>query len=264
MRYDMPNSLPAHLATGSRQHAGWLRRRSVRLLAGTTLAITGCLAFALPAHAATVHAAAAPVGAGTAAASFTSAGVSPASLSSGAADAVSPVHVQSLAVSEAVPAPRIRRESFTAVPPDVTALLKQAAPQTDDPTVASTAAALGTEPGQRLAIVGTALNYLGAPYVLGGASHSGIDCSGLSMVAYAAVGVNLAHYVPTQDAAGHRVSAADAKPGDLLVFDDEEHVAIYLGNGKLVAAPEPGRNVQIEPLSKWSGIGYHFTRVLGD
>jgi len=230
--------MPSHLSLGANgSHAGWLRRRSARLLAGTTLAITGCLAFAIPANAV---------------------------VSSSAADTASPVHMQTLDVSDQIAAPRIVEESFTAVPPNVPQLLQQAAPQTDAATLASTSTALGDTPGERLKIVGAALAYLGTPYVLGGSSHSGIDCSGLTMQAYASVGVNLVHYVPTQDAAGHTVSAADAKPGDLIVFDNEEHVAVYLGGGQLVAAPEPGRDVQIEPVSAWSGIGYHFTRILGD
>lgn len=226
------------------QRHAWLRRRSARLLAGTTLAITGCLAIAVPAHAATVNAAAAP-----------------ASVTASSTDAAAG---QTLDISDRIAAPKIVRETFTALPPDVPALLQQAAPQTDAATLASTSAALGAMPGQRLSIVGAALSYLGTPYVLGGASHSGIDCSGLVLAAYQTVGMSFDHIVSAEDYAGHEVSAADAKPGDLIVFNNEKHIAIYLGNGELVAAREPGTLVQIEPVSKWSGIGYHFTRVLND
>ncbi|NNC12740.1 C40 family peptidase [Planctomonas sp. JC2975] len=117
-------------------------------------------------------------------------------------------------------------------------------------------------PSGRAAIVSTAMSYLGTPYVLGGASHSGIDCSGLTMVAYAAAGVGLAHYVPTQDAVGSRISAADARPGDLVVWDDEDHVGLYMGNGMVLHAPTEGRNVELDPLTQWASIPYHFTRLI--
>lgn len=114
--------------------------------------------------------------------------------------------------------------------------------------------------GARAAIVNTALSYLGTPYVLGGASHDGIDCSGLVMEAYAAAGIPLAHLVHLQDAAGTTIPESAAKPGDLVVFDDEEHIGIYLGNGTLIHAPDVGRDVTITTV--WQGVPHHFTRIL--
>ncbi len=114
--------------------------------------------------------------------------------------------------------------------------------------------------GARAAIINAALSYLGTPYVLGGASHSGIDCSGLVMDAYAAAGISLAHLVHLQDDAGTIIPESEAKPGDLVVFDDEEHIGIYLGNGTLIHAPDVGRDVSITTV--WQGVAHHFTRIL--
>ncbi|WP_349864932.1 C40 family peptidase [Leifsonia sp. WHRI 6310E] len=114
--------------------------------------------------------------------------------------------------------------------------------------------------GARAAIVNAALSYLGTPYVLGGASHSGIDCSGLVMQAYAAAGISLGHLVHLQDDAGTVIPESEAKPGDLVVFDDEEHIGIYLGNGTLIHAPDVGRDVSITTV--WQGVAHHFTRIL--
>lgn len=116
--------------------------------------------------------------------------------------------------------------------------------------------------GERATIVRTALDYFGDPYVLGGADHAGIDCSGLTMRAYAAVGIRMAHYVPTQDAMGVRITEAQAQPGDFVTFDDEEHIGIYLGNGMVLHAPATGRTVSIEAVSVWQSVGIHFTRIL--
>lgn len=116
--------------------------------------------------------------------------------------------------------------------------------------------------GVRATIVRTALDYFGDPYVLGGADHAGIDCSGLTMRAYAAVGISMAHYVPTQDAMGVRITEAQAQPGDFVTFDNEEHIGIYLGNGMVLHAPATGRTVSIEAVSVWQPMGIHFTRIL--
>ncbi|MFS0730035.1 NlpC/P60 family protein [Curtobacterium sp. 1P10AnD] len=113
--------------------------------------------------------------------------------------------------------------------------------------------------GDRATILATALQYLGDPYVEGGASHSGIDCSGLTMVAYAAVGIPLVHYVPTQDAAATTIPESEAKPGDLVVYDNEDHVGIYLGQGLVLQAPHPGEVVDIVPMYP---AAHHFARLL--
>lgn len=116
--------------------------------------------------------------------------------------------------------------------------------------------------GERQRIIATAMSYLGDPYVLGGASHEGIDCSGLVMMAYQSVGIQLDHLVSAQDAAGVTIPEAEAQPGDLVVFDDNEHIAIYLGNGVLIQAPKAGENVEIKVV--WQGIPHHFVRILPD
>ncbi|MDQ1583621.1 MAG: peptidoglycan DL-endopeptidase RipA [Microbacteriaceae bacterium] len=123
-------------------------------------------------------------------------------------------------------------------------------------TVIANALASG---GPRQTIVETALSYLGTPYVLDGSSHSGIDCSGLVMVAYAQVGIPLGHLVSAQDAVATTIPESEALPGDLVIFNDDAHIGIYLGGGLLIQAPEVGVPVQIVPV--W-GIAHHFARIL--
>jgi cell wall-associated NlpC family hydrolase len=113
--------------------------------------------------------------------------------------------------------------------------------------------------GDRATVLQTALQYLGDPYLEGGASHAGIDCSGLTMVAYQAVGIQLAHYVPTQDAVATTVPESEAAPGDMVVFDNEDHVGLYLGQGLVLQAPHPGEVVDIVPMYS---MAHHFARLL--
>jgi hypothetical protein len=89
--------------------------------------------------------------------------------------------------------------------------------------------------------------YLGVPYVWGGESRSGIDCSGLVQATYHSLGINLPRVAADQQHAGRPVaSLAQAQPGDLLFFGDPAyHVAIYLGHNQLIESPEPGKTVHI-------------------
>ena len=100
-------------------------------------------------------------------------------------------------------------------------------------------------------VVGIAMRYLGTPYVWGGASPSGFDCSGLVMYVYSQVGVSLPHSSYAQYAAGVPVSYGDLQPGDLVFFDGLGHVGIYVGGGNFIHAPHTGDVVKISSLSGW-------------
>jgi peptidoglycan DL-endopeptidase CwlO len=98
-------------------------------------------------------------------------------------------------------------------------------------------------------VVGIAMRYLGTPYVWGGASPSGFDCSGLVMYVYAQVGVSLPHNAAAQYGYGSAVSRSDLEPGDLVFFYGLGHVGIYIGGGSFIHAPHTGDVVKISSLS---------------
>lgn len=91
------------------------------------------------------------------------------------------------------------------------------------------------------AVVDYAKKFLNVPYVWGGHSPDGFDCSGFTMYVYAKFGVNLSHSANSQKNAGTYVSRANLKPGDLLCFDWKhdgtvDHVGIYIGNNQFIEA----------------------------
>ncbi|WP_191330455.1 C40 family peptidase [Frigoribacterium sp. ACAM 257] len=107
-------------------------------------------------------------------------------------------------------------------------------------------------------VLAVAMQYIGTPYVHGGEDPTKFDCSGLITFVYAQFGISLTHYVPTQDTEGTRVSAAEAVPGDLVVFDNLAHDGIYAGDGMILDAPKPGGLVSVRPI--WDSP-HHFVRI---
>ena len=118
-------------------------------------------------------------------------------------------------------------------------------------------------PSQYGGVVGIAMQYLGVPYVWGGASPSGFDCSGLTMYVYAQVGVSLPHYTGSQWQLGTPVSRAQLEPGDLVFFHGLSHEGIYIGNDQFIHAPHTGDVVKISSMSDaWYASGFDGGRRL--
>ncbi|HEY2072500.1 MAG TPA: NlpC/P60 family protein [Gaiellaceae bacterium] len=116
-------------------------------------------------------------------------------------------------------------------------------------------------PSQYTGVVGIAMQFLGVPYVWGGSSPSGFDCSGLVMYVYAQVGVSLPHYTGAQWQMGVPVAESDLEPGDLVFFDGLGHVGLYIGGGEFIHAPHTGDVVRIDSLSEgWYAATYDGAR----
>jgi peptidoglycan DL-endopeptidase CwlO len=99
-----------------------------------------------------------------------------------------------------------------------------------------------------------ALHYLGVPYLWGGSTPGGFDCSGLVMYVYAQLGISLPHYTVAQWNATEPISSSQMQPGDLVFFNGLGHVGIYIGNGQFVDAPHTGSVVRIDSLGSFGGF----------
>jgi len=92
---------------------------------------------------------------------------------------------------------------------------------------------------------------LGCPYVYGGTGpcHMGFDCSGLAQAAWAAAGVAIPRDTYEDWAELPHISASSLEPGDLILYDGEGHVAMYVGDGYIIDAPQTGLDVERIPMS---------------
>ena len=104
-------------------------------------------------------------------------------------------------------------------------------------------------PARYTGVVGIAMQYLGVPYVWGGSSPAGFDCSGFVMYVYAQVGVSLPHNAAMQYSYGVAVAHDQLEAGDLVFFHGLGHMGIYIGGDQFIHAPHTGDVVKISTLS---------------
>ena len=139
------------------------------------------------------------------------------------------------ALAEARAAETASRTGASAAPAEA------AAPAAETTAAAPAPAASGN------AIVDIAFRYVGTPYVWGGASPAGFDCSGFTWYVFQQLGISIPRSSSAQRNAGTVVSASEARPGDLVWWPG--HVGIYTGDGNHIAARNPSKPLQAGPIS---------------
>ena len=135
--------------------------------------------------------------------------------------------------------------------PEPVVTSSRTSPRTATTSTSSTAAATTTYEGAYSSatgerIVAIAKQYVGVPYVYGGATPAGFDCSGFTMYVFRKVGVKLPHSATGQMHKAHRISRSSARKGDLVFFRSggrAYHVGIYAGGNKVLHSPRPGGRV---------------------
>lgn len=160
--------------------------------------------------------------------------------------------------STAEPAPASPAPAVSSAPASSPAPAPAPAPSTTTPPPAPTTPPPPPAPPIRSESLGDAglaeiavqfaLSQVGVPYVWGGSGSRGYDCSGLTMRAYQAAGISLPHRAALQARKGVRVRTA--KRGDLIISNHGGHVAIALGDGRVVEAPQPGQKVSIHSMPR--------------
>jgi cell wall-associated NlpC family hydrolase len=107
-------------------------------------------------------------------------------------------------------------------------------------------------------IIKVASKYVGVPYVFGGSTPAGFDCSGFTRYVWSQFGISLAHSVSAQARRGKLIRAKDAQPGDLVVWNDGGHIGIYAGGGNMIHAPQPGDSVKLAAIYS---DAVHYVRI---
>lgn len=146
--------------------------------------------------------------------------------------------------------------AVTAVVPEPEPVVEEVAPATSRSaarTATETAAPVVAEPAAAVpqsvagnAVLEIAARYVGTPYVSGGTTPDGFDCSGFVSYVYAQLGISLPRTSSAIAAAGTVISATDAQPGDLIWSPG--HISIYAGDGQQIDSPRPGKTVQFRAI----------------
>ncbi|WP_290033409.1 C40 family peptidase [Ligilactobacillus cholophilus] len=119
---------------------------------------------------------------------------------------------------------------------------------TSQSTTQQASSASTSKTGNGSTVVEFAQSLIGTPYVYGGTTPNGFDCSGFVQYVYSHFGVSLPRTTTQQENCGTQISVSEAQPGDLYFWGSKGstyHVAIAIGNGQYIAAPEPGQSVSV-------------------